>query len=92
MDTYTIIFCAGVLVAFFARLPLAVWFLNAENGTDHGLFDYSRAEQFVLLIYWYTPQKKENRILACVLNVILIIVGIIFISTIIYAETTTYRK
>lgn len=91
MDTATIIFSASVLLVFFMRLPLAVLFFNRENYTDKGVFDYSRAEQTVMLFYWYTATKKENRTLARILNTILIVVGIIFISTIIYSEILKYK-
>jgi hypothetical protein len=86
MTEPTIIFAISMGLLFFSRLPLGVWFYNRECKTDKGLFDYSRAEQTVLLFYWYTATKKENKTLASVLNFILIITVFVFLSTIMYVE------
>lgn len=76
---------------FFARLPLAIYFFNREDGTNKGLFDLSKAEQTLMLFYWYTATKKENKKIAIILNSILIIEGIIFLGTIVNTEVVKYH-
>lgn len=90
MDTYTAIFAISIGLLFFARLPLGIMFFNRENNTEKGLFDYSRAEQTVFCFYWYKAEKKENKVLAQILNTILIIVAFVFIGAIVYSESRKY--
>ena len=86
MDQSTIILAVFTGLLFFARLPLAIWFFNREKGTNHSLSDYSRAEQTLLLFYWYTATKKENKLLSQILNTILLVVGGIFLAAIVVSE------
>jgi hypothetical protein len=91
MDTNTAIFAFSIALLFFARLPLAVYFFNREDGTNKGWFDFSKAEQAIMFFYWYTATKRENKFIAYILNGILIVVGAVFLGTIVYSEIQKYN-
>lgn len=68
----------------FIRMVIAIWFLNRENLTQKDIFDYSRTEQFVMTICWYSTSKNKNKLIVTILNLLLIISGLMFIGSIAY--------
>jgi hypothetical protein len=75
MDTpiIAVIVAISWLLCLFLRLPLGIMLDNRETGEDKSVFDYSRMEHLAILFYWWDVDKKENRVLAIVLNIMLLI-------------------
>lgn len=76
-------------ILFFIRLPLIIWWLNRESGTQKDVFDYSRAEQTAMIFFfWCTSTKDRNKLLGKVINIILLFVLINFLGGIIIGVIT----
>jgi hypothetical protein len=88
MDTFSIIYSTCMITLLLARVPLAIRFLNRENNTTKDLFDYNRAEQFVLVVLWYETEKVENKRMVRILNGMLLLWFSGFMGSIVYLYAT----
>ena len=75
MDTtiITAIYAISWILCLFLRLPLGIKLDNRETGDKKSLFDYGRMEHVAIMFNWWDVDKKENRRLVIILNLMLLL-------------------